>query len=73
MGAGWPAGASEKEREAANRKITEDWMGRLRGYGPGGYGNEGDVMEPDFGEAFFGSNYQRLLRIKKEVDPGDLF
>jgi len=73
MGAGWVAGAGEKELEVANRKITEDWMSRLRGYGPGGYGNEGDVMEPDFGEAFFGSNYQRLLRIKKQVDPGDLF
>ncbi|KAK4129965.1 hypothetical protein BT67DRAFT_250505 [Trichocladium antarcticum] len=28
-------------------------------------GNEGDSMEPDFAEAFFGTNYQRLREIKR--------
>ncbi|VBB76586.1 Putative protein similar of AD/FMN-containing dehydrogenases of Aspergillus oryzae [Podospora comata] len=73
MGAGWAPGTPEPELAATNNKITHDWMERLRAWGPGGYGNEGDVMEPNFGEAFFGTNYQRLLRIKREVDPNDLF
>ncbi|KAL2173111.1 uncharacterized protein P884DRAFT_252640 [Thermothelomyces heterothallicus CBS 202.75] len=73
MGTGWAPGISQEELEAVQRKITDDWMGRLRPYGPGGYGNEGDVMEPNFGEAFFGTNYDRLLQIKRTVDPYDLF
>ncbi|KAK4097890.1 FAD-binding domain-containing protein [Parathielavia hyrcaniae] len=73
MGTGWAPGISQAELEAVQRKITDDWMARLRPYGPGGYGNEGDVMEPDFAGAFFGDNYERLLRIKRRVDPHDLF
>ncbi|GKT41181.1 FAD-linked oxidoreductase patO [Colletotrichum spaethianum] len=50
-------------------------MGRLRDIAPGGggYGNEGDVMEPDFGQAFFGSNYGRLYELKKKIDPWGVF
>ncbi|KAK4246201.1 FAD linked oxidase [Corynascus novoguineensis] len=73
MGTGWAPGISQEELEAVQRKITDDWMGRLRPYGPGAYGNEGDVMEPDFADAFFGENYDRLLQIKRKVDPWDLF
>ncbi|KXX76634.1 6-hydroxy-D-nicotine oxidase [Madurella mycetomatis] len=73
MGTGWAPGLSESELEAVHNKITHNWMERLRVYGPGAYGNEGDVMEPDFGEAFFGTNYGRLLQIKRRVDPSDVF
>ncbi|CCC13801.1 unnamed protein product [Sordaria macrospora k-hell] len=73
FGAGWDPSLDAAGVEAINRKITEDWMGRLRVYGAGGYLNEGDVMEPGFGEAYFGSNYERLQKIKKEVDPTGLF
>ncbi|KAK1226896.1 hypothetical protein PQX77_010112 [Marasmius sp. AFHP31] len=37
--------------------------------GSGGYLNEGDLFEPDFKDAFFGSNYDRLLSIKDKWDP----
>ncbi|KAK3484843.1 uncharacterized protein B0T23DRAFT_327690 [Neurospora hispaniola] len=73
FGTSWNSSLNAAGVEAINRKITEDWMGRLRGYGPGGYLNEGDVMEPEFGEAYFGSNYERLRQIKKAVDPTGLF
>jgi hypothetical protein len=73
MGTGWAPGLSGDEFEAVQKKITENWMGRLRVYGPGGYLNEGDVMEPDFADAFYGTNYDRLLQIKRRVDPYDLF
>ncbi|KAI0009197.1 FAD-binding domain-containing protein [Xylariaceae sp. FL0662B] len=41
--------------------------------GAGAYMNEADLEEPDWQQAFFGDNYGRLLRIKKEVDPWGLF
>lgn len=75
IGSVWAPDATPAEIEAANKKLTQDWMERFRQVSPGsgGYGNEGDVMEPNFGQAFFGSNYPRLLEIKKAVDPWDLF
>jgi len=73
VGTQWGADQPDVEIEAANRKVSDDWMKRLRAFGPGTYGNEGDIMEPNFGEAFFGSNYPRLLQIKRAVDPTDLF
>ncbi|RSL92776.1 hypothetical protein CEP52_013623 [Fusarium oligoseptatum] len=60
----------------ASIKITNDWMERLREVTPGsgGYGNEGDVMEPDFGQSFYGSeNYKRLYALKKKLDPWGVF
>ncbi|KAK4156094.1 hypothetical protein C8A00DRAFT_12939 [Chaetomidium leptoderma] len=73
MGTGWAPDISTTELEAVQRKITDNWMGRLRPFGPGAYLNEGDVMEPDFAGAFYGTNYDRLLKIKRRVDPHDLF
>ncbi|KAH8108811.1 FAD-binding domain-containing protein [Phellopilus nigrolimitatus] len=37
--------------------------------GSGAYQNEADVYEPNFQESFWGSNYDRLLAIKKKYDP----
>ncbi|KAI0858731.1 FAD binding domain-containing protein [Xylaria cubensis] len=39
----------------------------------GSYVNEGDVEEPDWQKAFFGSNYARLLQVKTSWDPWSLF
>ncbi|RAQ65265.1 restculine oxidase precursor [Aspergillus flavus] len=75
VGVSWADGISEDELKAANEKLTDDIMQRLRDVTPGSgsYLNEGDVMEPNFGEAFYGANYDRLLQIKAEVDPWDTF
>ncbi|KAL0943371.1 uncharacterized protein CTRU02_201257 [Colletotrichum truncatum] len=75
IGGGWAADASEEDIKATNVRITHDWMERLRQITPGsgGYGNEGDVMEPDFGQAFFGSNYPRLYQLKQQIDPWGVF
>ncbi|TID00391.1 FAD-linked oxidoreductase patO [Colletotrichum higginsianum] len=75
IGGGWSPTATRDELRAVNLRITQDWMGRLRAITPGGggYGNEGDVMEPDFGQAFFGSNYARLYALKKKIDPWGVF
>lgn len=39
----------------------------------GAYSNEADVREPDFQQTLFGTNYPRLLHVKKLYDPDDLF
>lgn len=39
----------------------------------GSYMNEADVLEPDWQESFYGSNYGLLLGIKRERDPWDVF
>ncbi|PYI17264.1 FAD-binding domain-containing protein [Aspergillus violaceofuscus CBS 115571] len=51
-------------------------MDALRQFTPdsGAYQNEADPFEPDPVSAFWGkANYERLLRIKKEVDPENMF
>ena len=34
--------------------------------------NQADVNEPNFQQAFWGANYARLLKIKREYDPTDV-
>jgi FAD/FMN-containing dehydrogenase len=41
--------------------------------GAGSYVNETDWFEPDWQQSFWGENYQRLLQIKRQVDPDGLF
>ncbi|KAH8674701.1 FAD binding domain-containing protein [Tricladium varicosporioides] len=41
--------------------------------GSGAYVNEADVQEPNFQQSFWGNKYARLLKIKKERDPYDVF
>ncbi|PKY04641.1 FAD-binding domain-containing protein [Aspergillus campestris IBT 28561] len=54
---------------------THQAMNPLREFTPGGgaYQNEADVFEPDPVGAFWGEkNYERLMRIKASLDPGNL-
>ncbi len=41
--------------------------------GAGTYAAEADYFEPEWQQAFWGSNYDRLLSIKRTVDPDNLF
>ena len=41
--------------------------------GAGGYLAEADRLEPDFGQAFWGDKYPRLLELKAKLDPQDVF
>ena len=66
-----PANVSSSQIQASFKAVSES-MEQLRSITPGGgaYLNEGDTFEPDPVDAFWGvDNYQRLLRIKKELDP----
>ena len=63
---------------AEARKEEEDiqvYMERWREVSPwaGAYMNEGDPGEPDWKQAFFGSNYESLLEVKKSRDPWGVF
>ncbi|KEY69274.1 hypothetical protein S7711_01725 [Stachybotrys chartarum IBT 7711] len=71
----WTRDTPEPEVAAIHEKLTHDFGQRLKDLSPGagGYGNEGDLMDPDFAESFFGHNYERLLQIKKRVDPKGVF
>ncbi|CAK4031503.1 isoamyl alcohol oxidase [Lecanosticta acicola] len=47
----------------------------LRSLAPdtGVYMNEANFLDPDYEEDFYGSHYNRLRRIKRELDPDDVF
>ncbi|KAF2133474.1 FAD-binding domain-containing protein [Dothidotthia symphoricarpi CBS 119687] len=61
--------------KAAVAKMTATIMRPLREITPtgGAYGNEADIGEPDWQQSFWGKNYPKLLKIKQEYDPFDLF
>lgn len=50
-------------------------MGMIKSLAPnaGTYANEADYFEPNWQEAFWGSNYPKLLEIKNKYDPNGLF
>jgi hypothetical protein len=76
VGTMWDATLSKTEVDVINRRVTEQWTASLRSLTPGGgtYGNEADVMDPDFQKAFYGyDNYLRLTSIKQSLDPWGLF
>ncbi|KAM6505839.1 hypothetical protein FSOLCH5_014015 [Fusarium solani] len=74
-GLSWTANSTKQEVADVNNKLTHDVMERLKAITPGGggYGNEGDVMDPDFGQSFFGSNYPALYKLKQQIDPYGVF
>ncbi|RYP55412.1 hypothetical protein DL769_010187 [Monosporascus sp. CRB-8-3] len=67
-------GLSPREFNEAHERLDEQ-MQKWRAVSPdsGAYFNEADVQEPNWQRAFFGSNYDRLLEIKRDTDPWGLF
>ncbi|KAF2668007.1 FAD-binding domain-containing protein [Microthyrium microscopicum] len=57
------------------REVAQKLGASLRSISPNGgtYANEADPDTPNWQHAFWGSNYDRLLRIKKMVDPEGVF
>ena len=60
-----------REEEAAVQKHMTAW--RAVSPGAGSYMNEGDPGEPNWQQAFYGSNYPKLRRIKEKRDPWGVF
>ncbi|KAH6635628.1 hypothetical protein B0J18DRAFT_53995 [Chaetomium sp. MPI-SDFR-AT-0129] len=71
----WGKDATDEEIAQASEKLTTDWMGRWRAVSPGAgsYMSEGDINEPDFQQAFYGTHYPRLRALKEKYDPTSLF
>ncbi|KAJ4379551.1 hypothetical protein N0V86_004732 [Didymella sp. IMI 355093] len=61
--------------KAADDNLNNEIMRPLREITPAGgaYGNEANIGEPDWQQAFWGKNYPRLLELKKKYDPTELF
>jgi FAD/FMN-containing dehydrogenase len=72
-GAGWlPFNYTQ---EAEMRQGLVRYQAALTALAPdtGAYVNEADPYQPNYHEAFWGENYPRLLKIKREMDPEDVF
>jgi FAD/FMN-containing dehydrogenase len=69
----WPA--FDLDEKAVALQELEAQTAALRRLAPsaGCYSNEASTTEPDFQNAFWGSNYERLLQVKRQVDPDDVF
>ena len=68
---GWPDGTPEAGIQSVRDDMTFNKTAALRKLDPntGAYFNECDAFEPDWKTAFFGTNYPRLLNIKRRYDP----
>ncbi|KAF5009331.1 hypothetical protein FDECE_4429 [Fusarium decemcellulare] len=73
---GWGYPPFDETAEGRTRKILNDRFEALRELTPapthGAYMNEGFPFEEDWQHTFWGENYERLLKIKRKVDPKDV-
>jgi hypothetical protein len=67
------AEAGTQEREAAHRWVNRSWMA-VRPWGNGRvFPNFPDPDLEDWGRAYYGSNYERLVKVKARYDPDNFF
>ncbi len=73
LGVTWTREATPQDIADANRRLVE-WMQPWRDASPdaGAYLNEADINEPDWQQAFYGSNYDYLYWLKQKYDPWGL-
>ncbi|PWI70220.1 FAD binding domain-containing protein [Purpureocillium lilacinum] len=67
----WDSTAPWSEMEAAQRRMTEEFMPQIESVTPGSgsYMNEADFRQPNWQQTFYGSSYEKLLSIKRKWDP----
>ncbi|KAI4866571.1 FAD-binding domain-containing protein [Hypoxylon rubiginosum] len=73
LGVTWSQEATPGDIAAANKnlvKMMQSW--RDASPGAGAYLNEADINEPDWQQAFYGSNYAYLYQLKQKYDPWGL-
>lgn len=75
FGRSWPNNATLAEQRAIQHKLTYVDNEKLRMLEPdmGAYLNEADAHEAGFQQSFWGENYDRLYKIKQNLDPQGLF
>lgn len=67
---------NDRAEMVANQNLmTDEFIPRLMNLAPnsGAYMNEANFQQPNFQQAFFGCNYDALLKIKNKYDPNDIF
>lgn len=71
----WPINSTAEQILKIRKDFQAGDMQSWRDISPGAgsYLAEADRLEPDFGNAFFGDKYPRLLELKKKLDPQDVF
>jgi hypothetical protein len=74
MGGGWTSSTPPSQRTQMQNTISAS-IQPFKALTPGGgcYVNEGDWMEENWQQTFFGTNYDRLLAVKRQYDPSGLF
>ena len=72
---GLPGHEPDEAKAAEQRAKVSAAMGAMRAIAPGSgsYLWEADYFEPDWQTSFWGTNYARLLAIKRQYDPDGLF
>lgn len=70
--------ATSTQMKKAVDVLTNDVLGPWRAVSPesefgGSYLNEANVMEPNWQQSFYGTQYPRLLSLKKKWDPKGVF
>ena len=75
IGTAWNETASWSQMIADQDKITTHYVPQLEAITPGSgcYQNEANFRQPNWKQTFFGSNYCRLLQIKRRWDPSTFF
>jgi hypothetical protein len=71
----WSANGTAADTLRIRKEFQDGDMQRWRDISPGAgsYMNEADRLEPNFGQAFWGVKYPRLLALKSKLDPYDVF
>ncbi|KAF9869884.1 hypothetical protein CkaCkLH20_12683 [Colletotrichum karsti] len=71
----WDADTPVKRIAELSKELTDVWMQPWRDVAPnsGAYASEGDVIEPNFQQSFYGDKYERLYQTKKKFDPWGVF
>ncbi|KAL7624629.1 hypothetical protein AAE478_006198 [Parahypoxylon ruwenzoriense] len=73
LGATWGQDATPEEIATANKNLVETMQPwRDASPGAGAYLNEADINEPNWQQAFYGSNYDYLYQLKQKYDPRGL-
>ncbi len=72
---GWGPTATQADEDAVQHDITYVKTAAMKEQAPetGVYMNEGDRLDPDYEEDFYGEHYERLSSIKAVVDPSGGF
>ena len=70
----WANNASLEGKEYLKRRLVQACLEleEIVGVDGGTYINEANPYEPDWKNVFWGPNYDRLLKIKRRIDPTNL-